>query len=254
MDDETRQDRETSRRLAASDLSGESGVRESLKARLLRAARRGAEPEARRLSPAVRGTFALAAGLAAALVILQLSVPAFSASLRTFFSRWLLGRGTEVRNFVPERVAEAEARPRTWVVQTSVGNFSGDVPAGASPDLRFFKSLDEARKAVAGLYAPARVPAGFRLDTAILTPLGGALFIYESRTRELVVYQTPTRLRHTVASDVRKAEVMGVPALWIEDGYGLVWEKDGVSFNVGGRGLGLDAALKVARSLSKEAL
>ncbi|MBI3298263.1 MAG: hypothetical protein HYZ75_08875 [Elusimicrobia bacterium] len=246
MPDDESEDVETGKLLAASDLSRESRVRESLKRRLVESARGRS-----RFRPAP--PLLWAAGLAGVLVVLYAAMPV-SATLRTFFSRWFVGPRTEVGSFVPERIATAEARPRTWVVQTTIGNFSGDVPVGAAADLRFHDGLDGARSAMPGLYAPRWVPAGYAFESAVLTPLGGAIFVYLHGGTELVVYQTPSRVRHVVAAEARRVRVAGTPAAWVDGGYGLVWEKDGMSFNVGGRTLVLEDALRLAESLRKEAL
>jgi hypothetical protein len=53
---------------------------------------------------------------------------------------------------------------------------------------------------------------------------------------------------------MRRVRVAGAEAAWVDGGYGLVWEKGGVSFNVGGRKLVLSDAVRIAESLRKEAL
>jgi hypothetical protein len=219
------------------------------------------------LSP-VRG------GIVASLILLMLAVlavtfvPAVQAAVIDLLQEIVLGPNTTV--FGPLLGASgrtpAPLATDTWLIRTDIGNFTGNSALGIEPIVRSVGSLDQAQ-ALAGfpLKAPGTLPPGYRLQEVKVAPMWNgtwAFLFYRGPYREIVIAEMPggpqpgqsptevARVKTGVLTDSRSQEVDfdGRPAAWI-GGHSLLWEANGVSFEVGGLGLDLEGALAIAGSL-----
>jgi|GEM_PF-5748001 len=243
----------TAQKLAAADFSGESRIRESLKARLL-------SPES---APAPRVVCPLRLRFAGALAALLLTAgilfaPAGIASLRDFMKRFALGGHTEVvqlREQLPEPVSTPPPVIRSWLLRTPIGNFGGEVPEGKSAEMVRCNTLAEALKIYPKLLRPAWLPRGYKLRKAMITPESGVLLIYSGAEDDIFLYQLRAgdkTVRRETYSPVEIISRQGKQAVWIPEGYGLIWEEKEVSFTLGGTTLSKKEALKMADSIKQK--
>jgi len=208
----------------------------------------------------------LAVALAAALA------PSARADFMATLRRIVLGDATDARQVEP---LPGELPPGDypwqlpegayWIVETDVGNFGANVLPGEDNEVRSVAALGEA-EALAGArpLAPAELPAGYTLREIRVAPGRSRTFFqfYEGPGPDIVIVQTnagvalsdPAAEASAVAvslvTDGPLEEVTfdGRPAAWV-DGHLLMWEADGLTFQIGGLGLDLPAAMDIARSL-----
>jgi hypothetical protein len=153
-----------------------------------------------------------------------------------------------------------------WRIHTEIGGFAGNVPPGVEPIVRSVENINEAQALTDfHLKAPAFLPDGYALREIKLAPIGDtawAILIYKGPGHEIVIAQLPggpqpskdpneaTAIGTGVLTDgtVENIDFDGQPAAWIE-GHTLLWEANGISYEVGGLDLNFEEVLKIARSL-----
>jgi hypothetical protein len=236
--------------LADADFSADSAVRSSLRKRLLERAEQKRGRAWTRLVPALAGAAALAAiGIFAA-------SSGTATTLRDFIHRFFVGSHTEIVEVRPE-VAVPTQQPapaivRAWQLKTPIGNFGGEAQKGMPWEIRRFNSLASAKKELPALRSPGWLPESYRLRKVMITPENGALSIFSGEQDDIFLYQVRTgnkAVSRTATSAVAIVDHAGKHAAWIPDGYGLVWEQDGVSYTLGGTTLNEETAFKIADSL-----
>jgi len=281
---EYRQTLDLARDLATTDFSPESQVRRPLRRQLIN--RCGAREERRRRKESPmrtwlsrrRPVFTLAGALLVAILVVTLVWPGVLAAaaqeIAEFVRDLRLGEYTWIRQVSPEGAIpteptplvtpEVELRGDLWIVRTSIGNFAGDLLPGQ--DVLRLDTFDEAQAAAPlSLRQPGDLPAGYALREAMVAPMDWVFFFYDGTNGEIVLVQIPVyeqvveqsanQVDVTVVGvgmltdkPIEEVQLNGRPAGWI-DGYGLMWEADGVSYTLGGVNLSLEKTTRIAESL-----
>jgi len=270
--------------MAATDWSGESRVRQSLRRRLLNQfdAREGRRDTTMKPHPhyGLQRRLLVAIGSALALLlILAFLYPGgptvFAQGVRDFVQSVMLGQYTTIHQVNPNQAAPTTTRmppPRTpiveqqsdlWIIRTAIGNFAGNVLPGRDATVRRFSTFDEAQAVVPfSLRQPSYLPTGYALREAMVTPLDWALLFYGGPNGDIILAQVPVGERPSgdaqhvtfaktgmlTDKPIESVTLNGRPAGWVE-GYGLMWEANGVSYTLGGLGLSLDETIRIAESL-----
>lgn len=200
-------------------------------------------------------------------VLMVAFVPPVKSTVLEAVKRILIGPNTEAMQVDPQ----TERRPRSlppdmWIVRTEIGNFGGNAPPGVAPTVFSTEDFGEAQaRTDFHLQAPTKLPEGYTLREAKLAPIGGtswALLFYSGPGHDIIVVQMPVGPRPSdvpgtavfvksgILTDGTLEEVAfdGRPAAWV-DGHALLWESDGISYEVGGLDLDLQQAMAIARSL-----
>lgn len=278
---EYRQTLDVAHRLASTDFSRESRSRLALRHRLL--SRSDARENLRKEKPMrtypqlkLRRPLLVAISLALVVLVVTLAWPgaltAAAQSLQTFLQTLVLGEHTIVRQISPEILPVAQTPPATpivewrgdiWVIRTALGNFAGNVLPGHDAAVRRFSDLAEATAAVTfNLRQPDYLPAGYVFREAIVPPLDWAILFYEGPGGDIVLAQMPvgeqsineagqfTSVMVGTLTDkpIESVTLNGQPAGWAE-GFGLMWEAEGVSYILGGVNLSRDETIRIAESL-----
>lgn len=160
-----------------------------------------------------------------------------------------------------------------WYVDTPMAGFGGNLPLNQDATVQRFPTVEQARALASfTVRLPADLPAGYALREVALAPMKDQVFLfYDGPSGEVVIVQRAVgktegpvvRLsEYKAAQDVSviAAGVMtdkpislvtfdGHQAAWVEEDGGLWWEADGLSFAVGGAGLSLEQATRIAASL-----
>jgi hypothetical protein len=282
---EYRESLELARTLAATDWSGQSQVRESLRRQWLNQvdAREGWR---RRKEIPMRAFFwqrhpalSLAMVVLLALVAVTLAWPGTltvaDQGIRDFVQSLSLGQYTTIHQVNPSQAAPTttrmpppatpivEQRDDLWIVHTAIGNFAGNILPGHDATVRRMWVLDEVQAATPfSLLQPRYLPLGYAFQEAMVTPLDWVLIFYDGPNGDIILAQMPvgerpggdaehvTSARTGLLTDkpIKSVTLNGQPAGWVE-GYGLMWEANGVSYTVGGAKLTLDEATRIAESL-----
>jgi hypothetical protein len=285
---EYRQALEMARALATIDFSVESRVRHALRSRLIdRAGARGGEKKGspapafrprrrgwRRLLMAVGGALALLL----AMVFLYPGGPAVAAqSIGNGVKLVVLGAYSTARQV--EAFVTGRPPPDLddgWHVSMFVGHRAGgNAPPGTYPTVESVASFEEAQRHIAfPLRAPDYLPPGYILSEIKLAPVltGPGTLLFSSNPNAFLFYEGPGPDVVIVQQSVGpqpggdpnivvgqavglitdgtlvEVDLNGRTAVWADDCL-LLWEEDGVSYEVGGLGLSLDEAVRVAESL-----
>jgi|GEM_PF-4333614 len=194
-------------------------------------------------------------------------VPSVQAAIVDAYNRIVLGQNTFILQVDPEAgVAPRSVPPGFWKIRTEIGNFGGNAPPGVKPIVRSVYTLEEAQALTDfHLLTPVELPQGYSLREVKLAPIGStfwAILIYEGPGHEIVIAQMPGGPQFiddpTVTSVVvtgvmtdgtlEEVDFLGNPAAWIE-GHSLVWEDNGISYEVGGLDLDIQQVMNIAQSL-----
>jgi len=159
-----------------------------------------------------------------------------------------------------------------WCIDTPITKWGGNVAPGTDNTVLRFERVEDAKSLLPFTpRVPDYLPNGYRLKGVAVPPNRDGIAEFYAGTRgEMVVLQqmvgrespdasgasdtqTVQQLRGVVVRTgtdkaVRGVMLNGLPAAWIEDG-GLWWESSGISYAVGGTGIGLDEASRIAGSL-----
>ncbi len=204
--------------------------------------------------------------LAAALLTVAL-VPAAQASIIDVLKKIVLGPNTTLVQVAPTPNDTPKPLPEDmWSIHTDIGTFGGNVAPSVEPMVRSVDSLQAAQALVDyPLKTPAEMPAGYSLREIKLAPVGKtthALLFYSGPGHDIIIAELPGGPHPgSNASEVvsvgtgaitdgpaEEVDFDGQPAAWI-NGHTLLWETEGISFEVGGLGLDLPGAMVIARSL-----
>ncbi len=278
---EYREALDVARRLASTDFSPESRSRLALRRRLL--SQMDARENLRKEKPMrtypqfkLRRLLLVAISLALAVLVVTLAWPgaltAAAQSLQTFLQTLVLGEHTTVHQVSPEMAPAAQTPPATpivewrgdiWIIRTAIGNFAGNIPPFIRSAVRRFSDLAEATAAVTfSLRQPDYLPAGYGFREAIVPPLDWAILFYEGPGGDIVLAQMPvgeqssgeagqfTSVKVGTLTDkpIESVTLNGQTAGWVE-GYGLIWEAEGVSYILGSVNLSRDETIRIAESL-----
>jgi hypothetical protein len=220
-----------------------------------------------------RRAWTLAAVLLGILLAVVLAWPGAvtvaAQQIERIVQRLKLGRYTDMaRVSTPVAADQPSSLPATpvvkqqgdlWTVQTSIGNFGGNVLPGRNPTVQRFRTWEEAQAATSfTLRRPAYLPARYSFREAMVTPLDWVLLFYDGG---LVVAQVPVGPRPSdgpghlaigvgmlTDQPIEEVTLNGQPAGWVRN-FGLMWEEDGISYTVGAPGLELDETMRIAGSL-----
>jgi hypothetical protein len=212
------------------------------------------------------------------LVVVTLAWPgtltAAAQGIENFVQSLVVGQNTSVhrvnpnqatpsRQIPPPVTPEVKQQGDLWIVRTSIGNFAGNVLPGRDANVRRFHTFDEVQAAVSfSLLQPGYLPTGYALREAMVTPLDWVFLFYDGPDGDIILAQMPVGERpssdagHAVSSaagmltdkPIESVTLNSQPAGWVE-GYGLMWEANGVSYMLGGSKLSLDATTRMAESL-----
>lgn len=156
-----------------------------------------------------------------------------------------------------------ERRGELWIIQTAIGNFGGNVLPDRDAAVCRFSAFGGIQAAAPfSLRQPGYLPVGYALREAIVTPLDWVFLFYNGPDGDIILAQMPagehpsseagrftfTMIDVLTDKSIESVTLEGQPAGWI-DGYGLMWEANGVSFILGGVNLNLDEAIRIAESL-----
>ena len=270
--------------LVATDWSGESRVRQSLRRRLLSQfdVREGRKDATMKAHPPYRLRRRLLIGVGSALALLLVMMflypggpMVFAQGVRDFVQSVVLGQYTTIHQVNPNQASPTttrmpppvtpivEQRGDLWIIRTAIGNFAGNVLPGRDATVRRFSTFDEAQAVVPfSLRRPSYLPTGYALREAMVTPLDWAFLFYDGPNGDIILAQMPVGERpggdaqHTTFAKtgtltdkpIESVTLNGQPAGWVE-GHSLDWEANGVSYEVGGPKLSLDEAIRIAESL-----
>jgi hypothetical protein len=197
--------------------------------------------------------------------ILSGSVDSFGRA--EIIKRIVLGQNTFIIQVDPDTIITPRTVPPDfWKIRTEIGNFAGNAPRGVKPIVRSVNSFEEAQALTNfHLLNPVDLPDGYSLREVKLAPIGStfwAILFYEGPGHEIVIAQMPGGPQVVDDPNVLSAVVTGVltegtveevdflgnPAVWIE-GHSLLWEYNGISYEVGGLDLDLQQVMGIAQSM-----
>ena len=115
------------------------------------------------------------------------------------------------------------------------------------------------------LLTPIELPGGYKLREIKLAPIGStswAILFYEGPDHEIIIAQMPggpqviddPRAMSAVVTGVltdgtvEEVDFLGNPAVWIE-GHSLLWENNGISYEVGGLDKDKQQVMSIAQSM-----
>jgi hypothetical protein len=207
---------------------------------------------------------------AAVLLVASLTV-AFVPPLRTAvvdaIRSIVVGPNTDAWQVDQQAVSDpGPLPPDVWVIHTEIGGFGGNAPPGVDPIVQSVDTFEEAQGLTGfHLRRPTDLPEGFAFREAKLAPIGGtswAILFYSGPGDEIIVAQMPggpqpsddpnvvSSVKSGVLTDgtLEEVDFDGQVAAWI-DGHSLLWESDGITYQVGALDLSLQQVMDIARSL-----
>jgi len=149
------------------------------------------------------------------------------------------------------------------IISTVIGRFGFHLPSDNDAVARRFGTLQEAQSVVPfRLLKPGYLPESYALREVLVAPGGSSFLFYEGPRGNIILVQIlvsasscgdteegpAAAVQVLTGGSIEPVYLNGVAAGWVED-HGLMWEADGVSYTVGGLGLGLDEAIRIAESL-----
>ena len=194
-------------------------------------------------------------------------VPPLRAAAVEAIRSIIVGPNTVAWQMDPQADIDPEpVPPDVWIIRTEIGNYGGNAPPGVEPDIHTVDTFEEAQGLTEfHLRQPMGLPEGFAFREAKLAPLGGtfwAILFYSGPGDEIIVAQMPggpqpsddpnvvVAVKSGVVTDgtLEKVDFDGRTAAWI-DGHSLLWESEGISYQVGALDLSLQQVINIARSL-----
>ncbi len=206
----------------------------------------------------------------AAMLVASLTV-AFVPPLRTAVVNAIrsivIGPNTDAWQVDPQADIEpGPLPPDVWVIRTEIGGFGGNAPPGVDPIVQSVDVFEEAQGLTDfHLRQPTDLPDGYVFREAKLAPIGGtswAILFYSGPGDEIIVAQMPggpqpsddpnvvSAVKSGVVTDgtLEEVDFDGRTAAWI-DGHSLLWESEGISYQIGALDLILQQVMDIARSL-----
>ena len=273
------------RRLIAVDFSAESQVRHSLRRKLLTEVGKTQGRKETRMNTypypnQLRQRLLIAVGGALALLLLMALLypggPAVAAqSIENGAKLIILGAYSTAQR-IEAQVTGKPMPEDEWHVELYPGfGVGGNGLPGTNPTVTTVTMFSEAQQiATFDIRQPGYLPEGYTLQEIKLAPVwtgpGALLFpntpnaylFYKSTGSVVVVVQQPVGSQSTDDPNVAVGQFFGFATNgWLEDvefdgheaawaeGNILVWEKDGVSYLLGGPTLTLEEAIRIAESL-----
>lgn len=270
--------------LAATDWSGESRVRQSLRRKLLNRidAREGRKGTAMKTYPhyGLRRRLLIGIGSALALLLVMMFLypggpTVFAQGIGNGAKLIVLGAYSTAQQ-VEARVTGKPLPDNAWHISIFPGyGEGGNGLPGTNPTVRSVADLKEAQKIASfQIKTPGYLPEDYSLREVKLAPIwtgpGALLFpsapnvylFYGGSDSDVVVVQKPvgpqpgsppdtevgTAVGFMTNGTLEEVDLDGRKAAWA-DGRLLMWEADGISYLVGGPKLSLDEAIHIAKSL-----
>ena len=273
---------EIATRLASTDFSAESHVRESLREEVVQRS-----SSVRRMTMfawfgRIQGSGSLLLGPATAVLVMLVvmiawpgAVAAAADGIERFVRQLVLDETNSVRQATdadrvsgPDSLGETptaeEGAAVIWIAKTTVRERDASDPLPAERlETKSFTDPDQAQEIPDfSLRQPTELPDGYSLSRVRVTPTGWALSHYEGPGGQLILAHVPqdapdaegleagpgTTVEVLTDAPIDAATVNGAPAAWIE-GQSLSWVDDGVAYTLGGGQLTLAKAVGVAESL-----
>lgn len=194
-------------------------------------------------------------------------VPGVKASLWDVI--WSIGLGDSseaVQVTSIDMNASQKVLENTWIIRTEIGNYGGNLPPETDSSVRTFGSLVDAQ-ALTSFYIkePTALTEEYYLREIKLPPENvspSVYLFYAGSGSEIIIVQTMVGIQPSDSSNVvtgvattlvtdgelEGVEFDGYPAVWA-DGHILMWEADGISYQVGGLDINLQQAINIASSL-----
>ncbi len=179
----------------------------------------------------------------------------------------VIGPNTDAWQIDPQADIEpGPLPPDVWIIHTEIGGYGCNAPPGVDPIVQSVDAFEEAQGLTDfHLRQPTNLPEGFAFREAKLAPIGGtswAILFYSGPGDEIVVAQMPggpqpsddpnvaVAVKSGVVTDgtLEEVDFDGRTAAWI-DGHSLLWESEGISYQVGALDLDLEQVMDIARSL-----
>ncbi len=201
---------------------------------------------------------------------------AAAAGMEGWVERLALGRHTVVQYVEPARMAQmtptlvatpasaltVQRLDEALLIRTPQGTLTREpFSEGRAEAVQRFHSFEETRRAVSfRLLQPVRLPNGYALAEALVTPLGRVFLFYDGPNGAITLMQMPVERQRDAADGVYAdvelltdqpihAFVMGgYQAAWVGRRT-LMWERDGINLILEGDGLARDEATRIALSL-----
>jgi hypothetical protein len=182
-------------------------------------------------------------------------IPAAGKAVGSYIVSTLrLGPRTTVKTVDDSQTpAPATLQGTRWRILTSIGSLTGIVRDGASSEVAHYRTVTDARRDAPGFryLLPAFLPDGMQLSGVQLSPDKEFVVVtYLGQADRDVVFVARANGMQFVTGRgaVEKLTLDGIPAAWV-DGRTLIWEKGGVSYAVGGKGLEKETAIRIAESV-----
>jgi|CXWL01.1.fsa_nt_gi hypothetical protein len=272
------------RKLIAVDFSAESQVRHSLRRKLLAQVGKAQGRKETRVNTypypnPLRQRLLTAVGGALALLLLMMLLypggPAVAAqSIENGAKLIILGAYSTAQR-IEAQVTGKPMPENEWHIELYPGfGVGGNGLPGTNPTVTTATTFDEAQQTAAfDIRQPAYLPEGYILQEIKLAPIwtgpGALLFpntpnaylFYENANSVIVIAQSPVGSQSlgdnasigqfvgfATNGWMKEVEFDGHKAAWAE-GNILVWEKDEISYLLGGPNLALEEAIRIAESL-----
>jgi hypothetical protein len=169
-----------------------------------------------------------------------------------------LAQGAEKVELLQPADETAQERGRkTWRLATSVGSFEGAIPEAGNSSMVTYNTIYAARRFLPGLLYPAHLPRRYEFQKAVLAPSKDIFLFFSGPGGEILLHQSIDK-KSAVASVTLEPMVErlkldgGSEAVWTSGGHNLIWERDDVSFSLGGRMLSKEEAVKIAGSIKQQ--
>lgn len=194
-------------------------------------------------------------------------VPAVQASVRDVVRRIVLGDSLEAIQVASNANSENPfVLDDLWTIRTEIGNYGGNLLPGSESSVRTLESLEEAQALVNfHIRVPSILPEGYSLREIKLPPAElppSAILFYSGPEHDIIIVQTLNGLLHGDAPNVaigiattfvtdgelESVEFDGHSAVWADETI-LIWESEGISYQVGGLDIDIQQAINIARSL-----
>lgn len=281
-----RQTLELARKLIAVDFSAESQVRHSLRRKLLAQVGKAQDRKETHVNTypypnPLRQRLLIATGGALALLLLMVLLypggPAIAAQSVENGAKLIILGAYSTAQKIEAQVTGKPMPEDEWIIVLYPGvGIGGNGLPGTNPVVTTVTTFDEAQQIAAfGIRQPGYLPEGYTLQEIKLAPVwtgpGALLFpntpnaylFYESADSVIAIAQSPVGPQTTDNLNVAVGQFVGFgtdgtleevdfdghKAAWAVENKALVWEKDGISYLLGGPALTLEEAIRIAESL-----
>jgi hypothetical protein len=143
---------------------------------------------------------------------------------------------------------------KTWIFNTPVGSFEGNIPEGRRPSMVTYETLVEAKHFLPRLFYPAYLPRLYKFQKAVVAPSEDIFLFFSGPGEDILLCQSANK-KNAVASGTTDSALEWVKldgktdAIWFAGDHKLLWEREDVSYGLGGRTLSKEEAVKIAGSV-----